>query len=63
MDRLRTLAKLRQGHQRAKARCVIVMMVRNKNESNLLDIYTGLRKTAGDTVAGINDIMHPVDGE
>ena len=37
------------------------MMVRNKNRSDLSDINTSLRKTPRDTVAGINDIMRPVD--
>ena len=41
---------------------MIVMMVRNKNHSDLSDINTSLRKTPCDTVAGINDIMRPVDG-
>jgi hypothetical protein len=51
-----------QGHQRTKARCVIVVMVRNKNYSDLSEINTSLPKTACDTVTGINDIMQPVDG-
>jgi len=62
VDRLRTLAIPRQGHQRTKACCVIVMMVRNKNEADLSRIDTSFRKTACDTVAGINNIMRPVDG-
>jgi hypothetical protein len=40
---------------------VIVMMVCNKNHSDLSDINTSFRKTARDAVACINDIMHPVD--
>jgi hypothetical protein len=42
---------------------VIVMMVRNKNRSDLSDINTSLRKAASDAVTGINDIMRPVDGQ
>src|SRR5262249_31602652 len=42
--------------------CVIVMMVGNKNRSDLRAIYTSLRSTACDAVAGINDIVHPIDG-
>jgi hypothetical protein len=62
VDRLRALAIPRQGHQSTKARGVIIMMVRNKDCSDLSDINTGLRKTPCDTVAGINDIMRSVDG-
>ena len=62
VDRLCSLPIPRQGHQRAKARCVIVMMMRNKNRSDLSDINTSLRKTPCDTIAGIDDIMRPVDG-
>jgi len=32
-----------QGHERTKARCVIVMMVRNKNLSDLSDTWDGER--------------------
>ena len=52
-----------QGHQRTEASRLIVMMVRNKNRSNLSDFYTSLRNTARGAVTGINDIMHPVDGQ
>jgi hypothetical protein len=61
MDRLRTLAIPRQGHQRTKASRVIVMMVRNENRSNLSQINTSLRNAACGAVAGINDIMRPVN--
>jgi hypothetical protein len=61
-DRLRSLAIPRQGHQGTKTCRVIVMMMRNKNRSDLSDINTRFRKAACDTIAGINDIMRPVDG-
>jgi hypothetical protein len=62
VNRLRTLTIPRQRHQGTKARCVIVMMMRNKNCSDLSDINTSFRKTTCDTIAGINDIMRPIDG-
>jgi hypothetical protein len=42
---------------------VIVMMVRDKNSSDFSDIDTRLRNTACDPVAGINNIMRPVNGQ
>ena len=39
---------------------MIVMMVRNKDRSDLSDINTSLRKTARDAVAGIDDIILPL---
>jgi hypothetical protein len=62
MDRLGALAIPRQGHQRTETRCVVVMVVRNKNQSDLSDINTSLCQTACGAVAGINDIMRAVDG-
>ena len=46
VDRLRTLAIPRQGHQRTKASRMIVMMVRNENRSDLSQINTSLRNAA-----------------
>jgi hypothetical protein len=63
VDRLRPLAIPRQGHERTKTRGVVVMMVRKKNRADLADVNTSLGKTPCDTVASINDVMHPVDGE
>src|SRR5262249_21187123 len=67
VDWLRTLAIPRQGHEGTEACCVIVVMVRNKNRSDLPDIYTRLRNTAAatvaDTVAGINNIIRVVNGQ
>src|SRR5919108_466542 len=62
VDRFRALAIPRQGHQRTKSSCVIIMMVCNKNRSDLSDINTGLRKTPCDGIAGIDDIMRSIDG-
>src|SRR5262245_60192767 len=62
VNRLRPLTIPGQGHQRAKARRVIVMMVCNKNGSDLSDIDTSFRKTTRSAVAGINNIMRSVDG-
>src|SRR5262245_57346792 len=62
VNRLRSLAIPGHGHQGTKASCMIVMMVGNKNCSDLPDIYTSLRNTPCDAVAGINDIVCPVDG-
>jgi len=42
---------------------VIIMMVRTENHSYVSDIDARLRNTAGDTIAGINDIMRPVNGQ
>ena len=55
MDRLRTLAIPRQGHQRTKASRMIVMMVRNENRSDLSQINTSLRNAACGAVAGRRD--------
>jgi hypothetical protein len=41
---------------------VIVMMVGNKNDSDLSGIDTSFRKTAGGAVASIDDIMRAVNG-
>jgi hypothetical protein len=41
---------------------MIVMMMCNKNRSYLSDIDTSLRNAPCDAVAGINDIMRPVNG-
>ena len=62
IDRLRTLSIPRNRQQRTKTGCVIVMMVRNENDSDLSGIDTSFRKTARGAVAGINDIMRAVDG-
>jgi hypothetical protein len=62
MDRFRTLAIPRRRHQRTKSRRVIVMMVRDENNSDLSYINTRLRNTPDDTVAGINAIVRAVDG-
>ena len=50
-------------NQRTKTRRVIVMMMSDKNRSNFSEINTSLRKTTCNAVAGINDIMYPVDSE
>jgi hypothetical protein len=57
VDRLRTLSIPRNRQRRTKTGCVIVMMMRNENDSDLPGIDTSLRKTARGAVAGINDIM------
>jgi hypothetical protein len=59
---LRTLTIPGHGHQRPKTSCVIVMMVRNKNSSDLSNINACVRKAASNTVTGINDVMCSVDG-
>jgi hypothetical protein len=41
---------------------MIVMMMSDKNSSDLSNVDTSFCKTAGDGVAGINNIMRPVDG-
>src|SRR6185503_12225938 len=63
IDGLGTLSAPRNRQQRTKARRVIVMMMSDKNRSNFSEIYTSLRKTTGNTVAGINEIMCPIDSE
>ena len=63
MDRFGTISIPRNRQQRTKARRVIVMMMSDKNSSDLSDINTSLRKTACDAVAGINDVMRPVDSQ
>ncbi len=62
IDRFGALLIPRNRHQRTKARCVIVMMMRDKNSSDLPNVNTSFCKTPRDAVAGINDIMRPVDG-
>jgi hypothetical protein len=63
VDWLRLLAIPRHGHECTKARGVVVMIVRKKNRADLSEVNTSLCKTPCDTVASINDIMRPVDGE
>jgi hypothetical protein len=41
---------------------VIVVMVRDKNSSNVANVDSRLRKPAGNAIARINDIMRPIDG-
>jgi hypothetical protein len=61
MDWLCALSVPRRGHQRSKACCVIVMMVRDKNDSDISDLNTRLCDTACDPVSSIDDIMCAVD--
>jgi hypothetical protein len=42
---------------------VIVVMVSDKNSSNLSKVDTTFRKTPRNAVARINYIMRPVDGQ
>jgi hypothetical protein len=42
---------------------VIVMMVSDKNSSDLSNVDASFRKTTCDTVARINDVQCPVDNQ
>jgi hypothetical protein len=61
MDRLRAILIPHNRQQRTKTSCVIVMMVSDKNSSDLSNVDTNFRKTTCDAVALINDAKCPVD--
>ena len=62
MDWLCALSIPRQRQERSEARGVIVVMVRNKNRSDVSDLNTRLRETPRDAVPGVNNVMRAVDG-
>jgi hypothetical protein len=61
MDRLGALLIPRDRQQRTETGCVIVVMVSDKDNSDFANVDTSFHKTPRDPVAGINDIMRPVN--
>jgi len=56
IDWLSPLVILCIGHQRTKTRRMIIMVMREKNSSDVADVDPGFRQTARDSVAGVNNI-------
>jgi hypothetical protein len=63
MDRFGAILIPCNQKQCTKTSRVIVVMVSDKNSSNLSKVDTTFRKTPRNAVARINYIMRPVDGQ
>src|SRR6185437_16025812 len=59
IDRLRALVVPGGGHQRAETRRMIIMMVREENDSDVSNVEASLGNTARGPVAGIDYIECP----
>jgi hypothetical protein len=63
IDRFAAILIPRNRQQRAKTGRVIVMMVSDKNSSDLSNIDTSFRKTACDAIARVNNVQCVVDNQ
>src|SRR5919109_4815874 len=59
VNRLGAILIPHNRQQRPETGCVIVMVMSDKNSSDLANVNTRLCKAACDAVASINDIMRP----